>query len=893
MEKIKMKKICKVLTIILIMAFIMLTPGVTVVGNGLLKLAPMSTNAFQHEAPSQKKAIFEFDSETYDLSTWTKPNNNGLVSQQVTTGTTGTNTKFHEKHKDNTITDAQILEGYAPYVIINDIPNVSTRGCYTTSAISLSQNAYYIISVKYYLIEQKNKDTNSKSYAFGTFYLNDIKIDLLEQNKWATATFYVTTDKLEEASVTPELYFGSRNGNALGGIYFDKFTVSAVNQKEFNRLKDERDFSTSEVYDFTRTNDYVIVDAFSNTEFTPSEPSNNAASYEEIFSTDIPTELNFKNTQDYFHNKDGNSNGVMLMRAVNSNATLTLSDYSFQPKSHEVYMFQFYSIATTASDFTGFYFKIGDTPQQITNLTDYPYYNGWQLNTVFFIAGQELDAEYDLEFTLSDSNTTQVTGWVCLDDFKIYKVNGSYATDNASALGVHGTYDQNAEAPTLDIANSNFDLGSAANTVNIENSSYPYPLVADSWKTNSDDNGIVNLHPTLWDERFGTNHPGLPKNSNENNHVYMMHNTTPTNNMLTSPILTTTVGSTTYISFDAYSNNETKTKAYILTAETDNDGNLTQEIVFNETIEINDGAWQHYEFAITENEFASSRNYYLRFFMTGTGYAYIDNVRTNKEASNSAITTAIDLTNTLSLNTAWQSDEQFACNATPTGLTLENIDSKKTTVKNTFGYNLTLDNYYELSIEAYGKNAHLSLTAYDGLLEVTTDEIDPDLTYTYKLYLQAKDGATSVNLQITLGNVNEDDNTQKEGKIFIENIQVKEITEDEFNFAKENAVNDERMKVLSVLDENETEENNSEDNYKEDGNFFGENWWYLLPSLITAIALFLGVIAFLWRKIKFDKHITKKHTSYARDMRLKNQRNKLVAQKATKVDNITDESQSN
>ena len=91
-------------------------------------------------------------------------------------------------------------------------------------------------------------------------------------------------------------------------------------------MKDERDFSTSEVYDFTQTNDYVIVDAFSNTEFTPSEPSNNAASYEEIFSTDIPTELNFKNTQDYFHNKDGNSNGVMLMRAVNSNATLTLND---------------------------------------------------------------------------------------------------------------------------------------------------------------------------------------------------------------------------------------------------------------------------------------------------------------------------------------------------------------------------------------------------------------------------------------------------------------------------------------------------------------------------------------------------------------------------------------
>ncbi len=889
-----MKKICKVLTVVLILAFLALTPGMSMVGNSFLKLVPTSTSSFQHDAPSQKKAIFEFDSETYDLSNWTKPNNNGLVAQQVTTGTNGTNNKFHDTYKDNTISDAQISEGYAPFVIINETPNVSTKGCYTTSAISLSQNAYYIISVKYYLIEQKNKDTNSKSYAFGTFYLNDIKIDLLEQNKWATATFYVTTDKLEEASVTPELYFGSRNrnGNALGGIYFDKFTVSAVNQKEFNKLKNARDYSSSAVYDFSKTNDYVIVDEFANSEFTPSDPTTSANSYNEIYATDIPTNLNFESSHNYFHNKDGNSNSFMMIKAVNSNATLTLDDYDFQPMPHEVYMFQFYSIATSATDFTGFYLNIGETAQQISNLTDYPHYNGWQLNTVFFIAGNELNAKYELEFTLSNNNSTQVTGWACIDDFKIYKVNSTYATENASALGVHGTYDQNTEAPTLDIANSNFDLGSAANTVNAANSSYPYPLVADSWKTNNTNNGIVNLHPTLWNERFGANHPGLPKNSNENNNVYMMHSTTPTNNMLTSPVLTTTVGGTTYISFDAYSTNETITKAYILTAEEEND-TTTNEIIFNETIAINDGVWQHYEFAITEGEFTSSRNYYLRFFMTGTGYTYIDNVRTSQEASQSSISTTIDVANTLSINKAWQSDNEFESNATSTGLTLENIDSKKTTIKNAFGYNLTLDNYYELSIDAYGNNAHLGLTSYDGLLEVTTDEIDPELTYTYKLYLQAKDGGTSVNFQVTLGNTNEDDNAQLNGKIFIKNIQIKELTEDEYNFAKENATQDSRMKVLSLHNEEETNEEVTTEDNSNDSNFFGENWWFLLPSLITAIALFLGVIAFLLRKIKFDKHITKKNTSYARDMRLKNQRNKLVAQKATKVDNIPDESQSN
>ena len=90
-----------------------------------------------------------------------------------------------------------------------------------------------------------------------------------------------------------------------------------------------------------------------------------------------------------------------------------------------------------------------------------------------------------------------------------------------------------------------------------------------------------------------------------------------------------------------------------------------------------------------------------------------------------------------------------------------------------------------------------------------------------------------------------------------------------------------------------TEDNHKDTNTTVDNSFFGENWWFLVPTLITAIALFLAIATFLFRKVKFEKHITKKHTSYARDMRLKNQQNKIVAQKAAKVDNVTDETKGN
>ena len=76
-------------------------------------------------------------------------------------------------------------------------------------------------------------------------------------------------------------------------------------------------------------------------------------------------------------------------------------------------------------------------------------------------------------------------------------------------------------------------------------------------------------------------------------------------------------------------------------------------------------------------------------------------------------------------------------------------------------------------------------------------------------------------------------------------------------------------------------------------NFFGENWWYLIPTLITAIAILIAVASFLWRRLKFDKHVTANNTTYARDVKIKNTHKKIVAQKSAKVDNIKDETSNN
>ncbi len=898
-----MKKLGKIVTIILAVVLCFCTPSIPVAVNTALRLTTAADNVSnsQFMAPTQNSSLFdEEDLDTYDLADWTKPSNNNLIAQQVTLETNG---DFHDTYPYATLSNAE-LSGHNPYVIVatntNKIKNMPINGCYTTNEITLPANGYYRIQVSYRLKEQDNNTTSTS--AFGTFYLDDYAIALTGSNAgWQTATFYLNTDILESATVKPELYFGGRNRDAIGAIYFDNFMVTAIREDIFNTetTTNVNNPLCCIIHDFSKVNvDYTAVSGnFANTQFNTGINSSDARSYNAITASEVAARFNL----DYFHTKDGDNNSMMLMQALNSNTALTLEGFTLQPATREIYMFQFYSIATAAADFSGFYLSI--TPadenatqnkklQKITTISDYPYHNGWQLNTVFLFAGQGLNQAYNFGFCLANADdNAKATGWVCIDDFKVYRVSGSYANKNAAATCVHGTIDLNASDNTPEIANGNFETGTSNNGLN-----NTYPLITNDWKTKSANSGIVNLGS--WNGSFGTRPGDL---GGENNNVYMLHNTNSSRRIfVNSPALTFTADKTSYISFDACSTAATNTKAWIVTGPTDDEGYLVDSkiIYLGNPINIDGNGWQHYEFSVTEDTYAVSRSYYLRFEMDSQGYAYIDNVRA-KHFGAADRTSTINLSNALTISPKiWQSTDEAVtpyvdCSAD--GITVENINRQKTVVENNFAYNLSANSYYEFVIEARGENAYLGMKDFAGLLKVTTDQINAEMTYAYKLYLHIEN-ETQVNFQITLGYVADDDdedtNQIAEGRIFISSIQVNSINEDEYNDAETMANDDSRMLMLSPADATEEDEEETVTE-PEDDNFFGKNWWFLIPTLITAISLLLAIITFLLRKIKFERHITKKHTSYARDMRLKNQQKKIVAQKSAKVDNITDDTQNN
>ncbi len=881
-----MKKITKIITLVAAFALCLFSACSPVVASALLKLAPAENQGYNFTAPTQSNNTFISESvDDYDLSNWTKPSDNYLDSQKVTVAE---NSKLHDiTYPYTTLSNAELKGRTTSHIITTNTKNMPANGCYTTNGISLPANGYYVVEIEYCLKDQTKITNTTGKNAFGTFYLNDRAITL-NAHYWHTETFYIHTDLLEKATITPELYFGSRDEKALGAIYFSKFTINAVNEAKFKASVFNNDNSLkikpNAYIDFSKNDEYRLVKAFTNSDFHGNNYTS-GASDNDVSVANIPGRLGFSDTQHYFYNKDGSTSAsVMLLEANNNNPILELNNYTLEPKPHEVYMLQFYSIATAASDFTGFYFNIIPTENKentsahnVVTITGDKYHNGWQLNTIFFVAGYDLHQSYNFSFRLA-SGSEKATGWACIDDFKIYQVSGDYAANNASSTGVHDTYDLNKDTEP-DIANAYFDLGTASK---ITQTTYPYPLKATSWLTNIDDNGIVNIDNNLWHETFGAN-PGK-FNTNNNNNIYMMRNNSARHNVLVSPALTTTAGETAHITFDAYSNPTSKTKVNFVTASTNDEGNLVDVVVLG-SLNINAGKWEHYSFNINENTYAANRSYYLQFIMDGIGYTYIDNVNKPDQAATAGESDTIDLANPLTVDTIWRTDTTAELIINNGKLTAQNTDGRKTVIENSFAYNLTKDSYYEFTINAQGNDAYFSLKGYDGLLAVDSNDASE-----YKLYVKAGDSTTPT-FQITLGS-NQDETNNIVGKLTINSIEVKTVEEADFNSAKENSTIEGSHK-LCVTQTEANEEETTTETEPEDNSFFGQNWWYLIPTLITAIATLLAITAFLLRKIKFEKHITKKHTSYARDMRMKNQQNKIVAQKAAKVDNISNESQSN
>jgi len=97
------------------------------------------------------------------------------------------------------------------------------------------------------------------------------------------------------------------------------------------------------------------------------------------------------------------------------------------------------------------------------------------------------------------------------------------------------------------------------------------------------------------------------------------------------------------------------------------------------------------------------------------------------------------------------------------------------------------------------------------------------------------------------------------GNVFIRDISLKAIDEDEFKEARTKFTDSTHVAFIT--------ESYSESDEKAKGERVPIEWWIVVPSIIMAVAVLVALIGFLLKKDIFRRHINKKHTSYASDDR--------------------------
>jgi hypothetical protein len=530
----------------------------------------------------------------------------------------------------------------------------------------------------------------------------------------------------------------------------------------------------------------------------------------------VPSILNFKE-RNYFYTQNGGTSNVLLLKTADNYQGYDFSS-NLKLNYNDIYLISFYSI--TPNDF---YLKFGDTYTTIETDPADKRHNGWQLNT-FIVYGNTLTNPkdgYKVGFYVGrDDMPVSSPSWVAISDFAAQKITNDYANASAATVLVSSNNE------FADITSTSL-LNYAVNQAYHEEESAPVPTV------------------TI-------------KNYSLNNNVFMLQDGT-----ITAAGYTTATNSDNFLSFDYFA--VKKLTATIKSGE-----------IEIKTLELSstNGQWFKFEINLNENATASSKSITITFKASDTP-AFFDNF---KFAAKS-LTQNYDTIQLGSITERFSFDTPNLI-VNPANIYIYNTPNvTSSTIKKNFPDTISAEHWYKYSIKAFGSNATLSVSGYNEQLLISQSPSSTASEYVFYLYASA-DG--SLQLLINLGVIFDADGNEitihepVESDITIESISLTSITETQFEEARlqDNA----KAVILSVKTDSETDD--PAGNTADENDFFGKNWWYLIPSLLTSISIILTLVLYLVRKSKFNAHITRADTSFIKDKEIeKNQKALLKAKK--------------
>ena len=774
-----------------------------------------------------------------------------------------------------------------------------------------------------------NTLNSARASIYVTGLENDLafeNIDYNQASEWTAYTFYITTG-FEKQNVKLELWLGSKpNYASNGAVFFDNIEISQISQNEITSAPRTKalnldksalvsdinaDFETSSLADWTRINEMATN---ANAEIIDLSNKNTSESKKITY---VGTDLSANNTKAlvlYTTNEDTTYFGyrskdinVKMHDIVKVSVNVKVADLKGSAYVNLV--------ENTVQNMAGSDIEaITPITKSITISSNSN--NAFQNNYTtcsFYIKGRSLyNTSFKLELCLG-SKSSPASGLVAFDNIKIEEISyQDYSSLSEDTYNVQVALDSDP--------NSYLISNSAFNVVEKADKTLTYPLTPSNWTHKVEDKndvvfGVINTNSTIYDankESFkGFANPGNPQGfgsvETDSNNILLMRNLNKTYQSITSSDFDIASNSYYKLSF-AYNLIETNSETNIFNVYVKDENGQT--LYSDQNIARTDGVWKTYTIYINTKVYSNTLNLILTLGQkeeTVRGIVYLDNVMLAKDANMTQ-----DQYNELAKTNNVLDFQEGNFNLveydkdglyTPLRYTAseENeyafggmIDAEDATdayevekspnntsalnyimMLQTFDdvtYSLTAKDDLSLSANSYYKFSVDVKVQGNGILNANKDDYDKTFGAkfalsgldqqiegivsnewtTYTIYV-ACTYAVDVNIQFAL--VSLDNNTS--GIAYFDNYKYEVIDSDTYNLAKVNITDTETNLFVDETDVDEDADTSTPVNI--------EYIWYLIPTLILAVALILALVAYLLRKFKIKKWEKRKINEYDRD----------------------------
>ena len=753
-------------------------------------------------------------------------------------------------------------------------------------------------------------------------------IDYNQANEWTAYTFYITTG-FEKENVKLELWLGSKpNYGSSGAVFFDNIEITQISQDEIDttkphttavnldesRLVDDvnANFETNSLADWTRiapmeSNSFAEIIDLTNSNTSDSKGITYVGTDLSLNNTKALVLYTIDDTQTYFGYKSKDI-AVKMHDIVKISVNVKVADLNGSAYVNLIENPVKNASGTEIESITPVTKSITISSNPSNN-----FQNGYTTCS-FYIKGRSLyNTSFALELCLG-SSSSKASGLVAFDNIKIEKLSfADYTSISANTNNVQ--VDLDSDPASYLISNPAF------NVVEKQDKTLTYPLIPSNWTHNCEDEndiffGVINTNSSVYEANkasFGNfANPGNPEGfgsvATDTNNILLMQNVNKTYQSITSSDFSVNSNSYYKLSF-AYNILETNSETDIFNVYVKDENGQT--LYVDENIARTDGAWATYSLYINTKAYSNKLNLILTLGQKDSparGVVYIDNVILAQDSSLTAeeYETLAKSNNVLDFqqgnfnlvqydkeglytplrytasaensSTAFggiidaeDSADAYEIEKSPNNtnalnyiMMLQTFDNVTYSLTAKDSLSLSADSYYKFSIDVKVQGQNIlnanaedydstfgAMFALSGLDEKIEGIVASDWT-TYTIYV-ACTSTTDVKIQFALASL--DNNTS--GIAYFDNYNYEVIDSDTYNLAKLNTTDTNTTLFVDDTDTAEADTDSSNVNL--------EYIWYLIPTLILAVALILALVSYFLRKIRIKKWEKRKINEYDRD----------------------------